>query len=136
MKTFTLIDTGGHGYLSVSKADIRKYGFDHTKISGFSGHDFNRVYLEEDCDATAFLSHLDAIGVKYTVKNGYNLKFRITHNYNAALFNVQPVIGTEIRLHNGVKAKFVRSDTKVVILTETGKRYRMPKTNPFNYIAG
>jgi hypothetical protein len=136
MKTFTLIDTGGHGYLSVSKADIKKYGFDHKLISGYSGHDFNRVYLEEDCDATAFLNHLDAVGVKYTVKSGYNLKFRITHNYKADLFSLKPEIGTEIVLHNGVKAKFVRSDSKIAILTETGKRYKVSKTNPFNYIAG
>ena len=136
MKTFTLIDTGGHGYLSVAKSDIVKYGFDHNLISGFSGHDFNRVYLEEDCDMTSFLNHLDTIGVPYKIKYGYNLKFRITHNYVAELFGIKPEIGTEICLHNGVKAKFVQSDNKVVILTETGKRYRLPKANPFNYIAG
>lgn len=136
MKTYTKIDTGGHGYLSVPKADIVKYGFDYNLISGFSGHDFNRVYLEEDCDATAYLNHLEEKEVLFTVKSGYNLKFRITHNFKPELFDLKPVLGATLRLHNGVRAKFVQVDTKIVIQTETGKRYKLPKTNPFKYIAG
>lgn len=87
-RTFTMIDTGGHAYLSVPKQLIIDLGLTD-KISGYSGLSATRVYLEEDCDAPMFLHVLDKEGVLYTVKDGYNPKFNITHNYSKDLIDLK-----------------------------------------------
>ncbi len=94
----THIDNGGHGYYSVSKELIKELNFQN-EISGFSGMDKNRVYLEEDCDANKFFKKLDELGLKYEIKESYNLNFRKSHNYDVKFFDVK--IGDELTLHDG-----------------------------------
>jgi len=100
MKTIktTHIDTGGHGYLSVSKKDFILVGCDPTKVSGYSGHNLSRIYLEEDCDQTYFWDVATANGFKIERKSGYNLKFNITHNYIPSLFDYIPKVGHIVTL--------------------------------------
>jgi len=54
----------GHGWLEVDKDLVLKLG---TKISTYSYIKDGKVYLEEDCDATAFISDLKDAGLKFTV---------------------------------------------------------------------
>jgi hypothetical protein len=100
MKTLkiTHIDNGGHGYYSVSKELIQKLNLKN-EISGFSGMDKNRVYLEEDCDATKFFNKLRESAIEYEIKSSYNLNFRKSHNYDVKFFDIK--VGDELTLHDG-----------------------------------
>lgn len=132
MKNFTHFDTESHGYLSVSKKDILKYGINPEEISQFSGMTFNRVYLEEDCDMNIFLKKLDDLGIQYKIRWKHNKNFSIHHNYKSKLFDYQPeemdLINDEYLVQNPnpscliVESKFSR------------KIFKIPKSNPFNYI--
>src|SRR5690349_20579028 len=99
MKTIkaTHIDTGGHGYLSISKTDFSLV-LEPSEVSGYSGHNLNRMYLEEDQDASKFMQRAESKGIKVEVKSGYNLKFNCTHNYNPDLFSFKPEIGNSVIL--------------------------------------
>lgn len=130
----THIDNGGHGYLSVSKKDFLLI-CEKTDISGFSGMDFTRVYLEEDSDASIFLDKAKKLGYIVNIKSGYNLKFKITHNYSANLFDIHPEKNSIVYLHDDMQYK-LSIEGKNIIATNvlTKKRYRLSKTNPFQYI--
>ena len=45
---------GGHGWLEVERSELKRLGIE-TKISSYSFQRGDKVYLEEDCDATIFL---------------------------------------------------------------------------------
>lgn len=130
----THIDTGGHGYLSVSKKDILLVGMDPTEISGYSGMDFNRVYLEEDSDATLFVKKATEKGIHVDVKQGYNLKFSNHHNYNARLFNLKKEPGQKFKSYNDEVLEIVSTSPKLIAVDPYGKRYKFPTSNPFQYI--
>jgi hypothetical protein len=130
----THIDTGGHGYLSVSKKDILLVGMDPAEISGYSGMDFNRVYLEEDSDATLFMNKAEEKGIRVIVKGGYNLSFSNHHNYNSRLFNLKKELGQKFMGHNDEVLEFVSISPKLIVTDPYGKRYKLPTSNPFKYI--
>lgn len=131
----TLIDTGGHGYLSVSKKDIILVIDDLSQISTFSGLDFNRVYLEEDCDATLFINKATEKGFEVIVKSGYNLNFKITHNYNHKLFSLKGEIGETFKMYDDLTYTIINIVNDVRIVENSkGDRYRLLKTNPFVHI--
>lgn len=69
MKTYRFISTPGHGFLVVPLTDIRDEGFDSTQYSYLNDVE---AYLEEDCDAPAFLWLLDKQGVEYKMKDEYS----------------------------------------------------------------
>ena len=50
----TFINTPAHGFLQVSKYDVIGNGFKPSSFS-FYEPETGRMYLEEDCDAPAFL---------------------------------------------------------------------------------
>lgn len=79
--TFNFFDTGGHGYLQVSKEQFLQSGADKRKISTYSGLTQTFLYLEEDCDATYFLNHLRENGISYELNEVYQ-PVTVTHNYN------------------------------------------------------
>jgi len=138
MKTIkcTKIDTGGHGYLSVSKKDIILSGLDANQISEYSGHTLNRIYLEEDCDATLFYDTCKSKDIEIKVKYSYNSKFNITHNYNSKLFNYSPKINDIIIARNDRSYKIINKNNKIIIVNDiiTNKNYSIPLTNPFKYL--
>lgn len=62
-KTFKFYSDPGHGWLAVKIADAEAIGL---KVSDFSPYSYIRgktLYLEEDCDATLFVT-------RYQLKNG------------------------------------------------------------------
>lgn len=56
-RIFTFHTDPGHGWLEVSKQDLNEF-YLTDKISSFSyiSDDKNTIYLEEDCDASLFIS--------------------------------------------------------------------------------
>ena len=54
MEKYLFISDPGHGWLRVSKEEVKPI---KDKISSYSYMDRNYVYLEEDCDAGEFLIH-------------------------------------------------------------------------------
>lgn len=132
----TKIDTGGHGYLSVSKKDFLLSGLNPSEISGYSGHTFSRIYLEEDCDAALFYDACEKNGIKLDVKNGYNLNFNVHHNYDAKLFNYIPKIHDIIIDNNDRYYKIISKTTKNIFINDiqTNKNYAITLSNPFKYI--
>ncbi len=138
MKTIktTHIDTGGHGYLSVSKKDFLLVCGIH-EITHYSGHTYNRIYLEEDQDASTFMDKAKSLDIKVDVKSGYNLKFKITHNYRPELFNYVPKAGDVITLpdETDYTIDFIKDNGDLIVSNAT-QRYRIPASNPFEYIKG
>jgi len=137
MKTIktTHIDTGGHGYLSVAKSDFLLV-CTPDQISGYSGHNLNRVYLEEDEDATTFMNAAEAKGIEVATKSSYNLKFNIHHGYKPELFNWKPIVGEKVKLHDGGFYTIIEVNDKKMIIAAYGKRYGISLSNPFQYILG
>lgn len=129
----THIDTGGHGYVSVSKKDIQLLGI-ADKITGYSGHNFERVYLEEDQDAYTFFMAAEGLGIQVKQKSGYNLKFNITHNYKPELFAYRPQIGQSVLIGNKTYKIAGVHKGKLIVTDMTGKRFRVTTSNPFKYI--
>lgn len=66
MLNLTFISTAGHGYLEVNKALYKENKHDF-KPSEYSFHNKNNVYLEEDCDAPAFIDVLKQYNIEYDI---------------------------------------------------------------------
>ena len=135
MKTIntTHIDTGGHGYYSVSKKDIILLGIEK-EISGFSGLNFNRVYLEEDCDGNLLYNRAKEMGIEIKRKSGYNLKFNITHNYSPELFAWIPKIKDVLIINKAGYLLKAITPANLIIEDDNGKQFRISTNNPFRYI--
>jgi hypothetical protein len=139
MKTIkaTHIDTGGHGYLSVSKKDFIRAGADIRKISGSSGHTTTRIYLEEDGDQNYFWDIAKANGFEIVRKSGYNLKFNITHGYNWKLFHYIPSVDDIVSLSDGMDYKIIeiRPNGSIIVMNlKSRMQYRISGRNPFEHI--
>lgn len=130
MKIFNVLDKGLNFYLKISKYDFIELGCDPNKISKYSGHTIDTLYLVEEYDLYYFFDLMDAKGIEYKnkIKPAKNI---ITHNYNPDFFDWnydKPVV-----LKNGIIAN-VEKDGKV--LCENGKVYKIPKSkldSPFEY---
>jgi hypothetical protein len=132
----THIDTGSHGYLSVSKKDFIRAGADIRKITGCSGHTPTRIYLEEDCDQSYFWDVATANGFEIIRKSGYNLKFNI-FGYDWKLFHYVPAVNDVVELSDGKKYQIyeIRSNgTIIVINLKSRMQYRISGRNPFEHI--
>ena len=135
----TFIDNCSHGYYSVSKKDFLLSGLKPSDISGYSGMTLNRVYLEEDGDASLFFNTCKANGIEIDLKRSYNPKFAISHNYNEKLFNYVPMVGDVII--SGKNRYFIKYvTTKMLIvctdwfIKDSSRTYRIPMSNLFRYI--
>ena len=137
MKTIkvTHIDTGGHGYLSVSKPDLLKI-LTPGQISVFSGQSLTRVYLEEDCDASLFMNEAEKKGFVVVVKSSYNLNFKTTHNYDAKFFHFKPVVGDKVLLHDDMWYDIIEVNSADFRVRNsfTGQRYKLTNTKCLEYI--
>lgn len=60
----------GHGWLEVSRADLATLGI-AGNVSSYSYQNRDRVYLEEDCDATLYLEAAKAAGWRVTMREQY-----------------------------------------------------------------
>lgn len=127
----THIDTGGHGYYSVSKKDFINV-LSPEKITGCSGHNLTRIFLEEDCDASLFFDTCAAKGIEVKVNLSYNLKFNCTHNYVPELFNWQPKRGDV--LNNGEYTIEAITDKHVIVIGKTGLKYKISLPSIFKYV--
>ena len=76
MTPFTFHTDPGHGWLEVPAADVRALG---VKVSRYSyrSRDGRTVYLEEDCDAPAFVE-------VWTAKHGQRPEYREQDHANSA----------------------------------------------------
>lgn len=133
----TFIDNCSHGYYSVSKKDILKAGINPEQITRFSGMTLNRVYLEEDQDATLFFNEAEKAGLKIEVKDSYNPKFDLSHCYVSELFNWKPKL-SDIVIINEAEHEITLIGKKNILVKElsTGSIYRVSLNNPFKYIRG
>lgn len=69
-KQYTFLTDSGHGWLKVTKAELKKLGI-ADKVSGCSYERGGFAYLEEDCDAGLFIDALKANGVEAKFKESY-----------------------------------------------------------------
>lgn len=78
----TFYSDPGHAWLAVSRQELIDLGILH-KVSQYSYQRGEKVYLEEDCDATLYVNLIYALGKKYdyTVRNQAQGYSRI-RNYN------------------------------------------------------
>jgi hypothetical protein len=129
----TFYSTPGHGYLRVPKTTFIKVGGDPLKISGYSGHDINTLYLEEDSDAGYFLKLLESNGIKPSINSKYVNSVSNTHNYIPELFGCKLRTGEQVLLTNDQVGVIENSAGKILV-NVSGARYRLPKTNPFKYV--
>jgi hypothetical protein len=132
----THIDTGSHGYLSVSKKDLSKiYTEEQIQgITGYSGHNLTRVYLEEDKDATDFLRVCEEQSIQVDVKEGYNPNFKTKHNFDSNLYHFSANVGDKFIGHYDILYKVVESGRRIKIENEQGRTYKLPKSNPYDYV--
>jgi len=66
MTNYTFYDDPGHGWLAVERKELKRLGI-LEKISRFSYQQGEWVYLEEDCDATAFVVAKKANNEEYKI---------------------------------------------------------------------
>jgi hypothetical protein len=71
----------GHAWLSVSRKVLEKY-VDPKEISTYSYQRKDRVFLEEDCDATKFIVALRKAGVAYQFVETHTNRNSKIRNYN------------------------------------------------------
>ncbi len=63
-KNYTFHSDPGHGWLEVPIADVRASG---AEISSYSYYKNGVSYLEEDCDAPAFIRGMENKGIKIEI---------------------------------------------------------------------
>lgn len=76
--TLTYIDNISHGYIKISKYDLKSWGIDEKQFSHYSyyNNDNACLYLEEDCDGTTLIKLLKNKGYEISYKNKC-----VNHNY-------------------------------------------------------
>jgi hypothetical protein len=65
MTTYNFYSDAGHGWLEVGRDELAMLHIDD-QISHYSYTKGDKVYLEEDCDASLFINALENLGVKFT----------------------------------------------------------------------
>lgn len=68
MTTYQFHSDPGHGWLEVTRAELVRLGIAST-ISPYSYQRGGLVYLEEDCDAGAFLVAKKSLGEDFQIKD-------------------------------------------------------------------
>lgn len=63
---YTFHSDAGHGWLEVRKRELEDLGI-ADKVSSYSYVRGDKVYLEEDCDASLFINALDGKGIKPSI---------------------------------------------------------------------
>jgi len=79
-KTYIFHSDPGHGWLEVDRSELKRLGIEN-KISECSYRRGNKVFLEEDCDATVFLEAKKQHGEPFDFEERYEEHTPI-RNYN------------------------------------------------------
>jgi hypothetical protein len=80
--TFTKHDDPGHGWLEVDERELAQIGATAADFSAYSYRQGNRLFLEEDCDASKFCTlWKQKFGVYPTVVTEYHCG-EFPENYN------------------------------------------------------
>ena len=61
MHIFEFHYDAGHGWLKVTRADVKAVGLTEADFSAYSYADAQHLYLEEDCDAGVFVQAFEAM---------------------------------------------------------------------------
>jgi hypothetical protein len=77
-RTLNYYTDPGHGWLAVSRTDLDALGI-ADQISPYSYQRAGRVYLEEDCDMTAYMIAAD--------RSGWKVKIREHHANRSSIRN-------------------------------------------------
>lgn len=72
MTTFTFHTDPGHGWLEVPIPTLIKVGLAPSDFSSYSFQQGHTVYLEEDCDATVFLSTYERVIGPFTLQEKHS----------------------------------------------------------------
>ena len=80
IRTFQLYSDPGHGWLKVTRGDLKRAGLIE-KISSFSYQRGESVFLEEDCDLALFLSFLKREEIQFKIKESTAQKSSKIRNY-------------------------------------------------------
>ena len=69
----TFYDNESHGYIKISKYDLKGLGIDASQFSNYSYYNNENacLYLEEDCDATKLLNLLKNKGYEVSFNNQF-----------------------------------------------------------------
>jgi hypothetical protein len=138
------ISDPGHGWLSVSLADLEKLDIIE-KISHFSYMTLTRAYLEEDVDAGIFLKAAKDnnwdISIADSVVETTPIRNYPSYVCNKVIFALNFAIGAELMLFNtttkdwSIKSKICAIEgNKVLIEDHLGLKYRVSKTRLFDYM--
>lgn len=84
--TFQFYSDPGHGWLRVDLASAKAVGLEPKDFSTFSYAFGNWLYLEEDCDAGAFI-------YAYTAKHGRTPDIKNHHSNHNSVIRNYPRIG-------------------------------------------
>jgi hypothetical protein len=83
MKVYKFYNDPGHGWLAVKRKELIQLGI-LNDISGYSYQRGNTVYLEEDCDASRFLTaYLKEYGVGARTLSKYTQKTSPIRSYSS-----------------------------------------------------
>ena len=91
-RTLTFYTDPGHGWLKVSIADLERLGLDES-ISKYSYMRGDYAYLEEDCDASLFLTEAKSKGWVLTIKESNTNRQSKIRNYDSYFPQVYKVLG-------------------------------------------
>ena len=72
MRTFTLFTDPGHGWLKVHLSDLYDIDMDPGQFTAYSYRDNDWLYLEEDCDASTFLSNYERLRGNFRINEKYD----------------------------------------------------------------
>ena len=81
-KTFTLFTDPGHGWLNVTVADCLDVGLMPRDFSRYSYRRAEKLYLEEDCDASKFIA-------AYVAKHGAMPTIKESHTNRDSIIRTQ-----------------------------------------------
>jgi lipocalin len=81
-KTLTFHADPAHGWLEVTRADIEALNIAH-KISRYSYQKDDRIFLEEDCDATHYLQAAKGKGWNITTTEKHSNADSFIRNLNS-----------------------------------------------------
>lgn len=79
MKRFKFYYDAAHGWLEVTDEDVRQVGLTRNDFSAYSYTYGDKLYLEEDCDATTFVIAYEKIHGKIktvSLEDGYDSPIR------------------------------------------------------------
>lgn len=85
MAIYQFYEDPGHGWLKVSRKELRRLGIED-RISSFSYQNNEDVFLEEDSDMSVFMSAKETRGETVGIKHHHTNKTSKIRKYNCYTF--------------------------------------------------